>query len=146
MKRQSSTRESINLGKLIYDQENAVRYAIDELVTLQNYIEFDRNITDDSFGIKEFKGVLNIQAQLKVYRRKLFDFPIKCCAKHVFGFYPHCKMLECMLTCFYMFEDLERSKDLMTDTNADWTIDGSMKMLERSLDYLIEIKEYNGLT
>lgn len=146
MKRQNSLRESINLGKLIYDQENAVIGILQELVTLENYIEFDRNIVDDIFELRNLKDALSIQYQLKVYRKKLFNFPIKLCQKHVFGFYLHCKMMECIMTCFYMFEDIEKSKNLIEDANANWSTDSSRRMLERSLSYLIEIKEYNRLT
>ena len=148
MKRQSSTREYLKLSKILFSQENIIKSAIDELSTLESIIQLWES---DFYGYNSLLGFDRtvIQPQLirqsKIYKRVLFEFPLKRLSQHIDGFYKHCEATASVMMCFSEYRFIAKSPDLSNDDVAFLAFDKSMEHLEKSLELIQEVKNRNGI-
>ncbi len=148
MKRQSSAREYLNLSRLLFSQEDAIKNAMDELSTLESIIQ----LWDIDFytynPFRSFKSTLiapQLKNQSKIYKRELFAFPLKRIPQHIDGFYSHCEAMASVMICFAQFKAIAKSPDLSTDEAAFLAFDESMKHLEKALELVQDVKNRNGI-
>jgi hypothetical protein len=148
MKRQSSTRESINLGVLLCSQENSIKKILDEVSILESLtllwdVDFHQHYRSEGVD----KSLINPQLknQVKIYKRVLFEFPLKKMSQHIDGFYLHCEALASVMLCFSQLKAITRSPDLSSDKDAQFAFDESMEHLEKALELIQDVKKRNDI-
>ncbi len=140
MKKPLSATQFINLGKTLFDAENELRNIIDELTTLDFIIQSNES---EELILQYEHDTAFIQAEK--YYNCLVSFPVKRCSRNAVGSDKYFYALSLVFGCVPSAYRLAYSSDLITKYYSENVLSESRKAIETALDFIIELKQKNGI-
>lgn len=141
MKKTLSAIQFVNLGKTLFDTENALKNIIDELATLDFIIqnnESEELILQHGHNRTAFR-------QAKILYDCLVSFPVKRCSRNAVNGHEYFHVVGLVFICVSSANDAVCSKDLINDEPVKESLKKVRNAIEKALSIIIELKQKNGI-